>query len=275
MSRKIRKGIAEETLEVLEKGFYKAPSGHMIHIKNEQIFALENTKLYRPEDSDVLLAGYSPKNQSFQTHIEVTNETTLDAVRRLIRSGEEQVFCLNFASAKNPGGGFLGGSQAQEESIARSTGLYPCQMESWEYYEVNRKTKTCLYTDYMIYSPKVPIIREEEGQFMEELMTVSILTAPAVNAGIVRTREGKKAQQIEEVMRRRINKVLAIALAHQHETVVLGAWGCGVFQNNPDEIAQYFADSINDEFKNQFRRITFAIYAKNPRFITPFQQVFN
>ena len=183
-------------------------------------------------------------------------------------------FCLNFASAKNPGGGFLGGSQAQEESLARSTGLYPCQKSNFEYYEVNRQTKSCLYTDYMIYSPKVPLFKYENGDCMDEAIPVSILTAPAVNAGIVRKKEAKKTKKIEAIMKRRIEKVLAIAQAHQHETLVLGAWGCGVFQNDPVEIAQYFSEIIRNKFYNQFRKIVFAVYAKNPKFITPFQKLF-
>lgn len=274
MSRKYRKGIAEDTLAILKRGNFSNPNGLVISIEGAQEDAVFNSKLYRPADSDKLLQNLKKEAGKQQTIIEVTNETSLDAVRRLIQGGHQDVFCLNFASAKNPGGGFLGGSQAQEESIARSTGLYPCQMANFEYYEVNRHTKTCLYTDHMIYSPKVPIIKEEDGSNMEDLMTVSILTAPAVNAGIVKTRERKNVPQIEEVMRRRISKVLAIALAHGHQTLVLGAWGCGVFQNDPNDVAKYFKEVIETDFKDLFKHITFAIYARNPRFITPFQEQF-
>ncbi|MGB0521768.1 MAG: TIGR02452 family protein [Flammeovirgaceae bacterium] len=274
MSRSYRKNIAEDTLATLERGSYVNQQGVEISIREEQAFAVANTKLYRPEESDALLQTIQNQQANFETRIEVTPETSLDAVRRLIQVGESEVFCLNFASAKNPGGGFLGGSQAQEESIARSTGLYPCQLAVFDYYTINRKTKTCLYTDHMIYSPRVPILKDEEGDYADQLMTVSILTAPAVNAGIVRKREPRHVKKIKEVMRHRIAKVLAIAKHHEHEVLVLGAWGCGVFQNDPQEIAQYFREVLEEQFKGQFRKIVFAIYAKNPRFITPFQQQF-
>jgi len=70
---------------------------------------------------------------------------------------------LNFASAKNPGGGFLGGGSAQEESLARSSGLFPCINQMQQMYETNRAYRSCLYTDHMIYSPRVPVFRDDEG----------------------------------------------------------------------------------------------------------------
>lgn len=274
MSREKRKSIAEQTLDILEQGSFLNKQGQEISLNAAQTYTVENTKVYRPEDSDQLLGNYQGLAENTGMSIDVTDETTLNAVRRLIREGHEDVFCLNFASAKNPGGGFLGGSQAQEESIARSTGLYPSLLTATEYYEVNRATKSCIYTDYMIYSPKVPIFKLENGDLMDELMSVSILTAPAVNAGVVRNREPEAEPKIEEVMRRRIEKVLAIALAHGHRTLVLGAWGCGVFQNDPEKMAQYFHEIITSKFAQHFQKIVFAIYSKNPKFIQPFQQWF-
>ena len=75
-------------------------------------------------------------------------------------------------------------------------------------------------------------------------------------------------------MKRRIEKVLAIALKHGHQSIVLGAWGCGVFQNDPNDMARYFKEVIEEKFNNQFQKITFAIYARNERFIKPFQEAF-
>lgn len=274
-NREARKQIAENTLQILEQGYFETPEGSKIEISTVQQNAEDNTIVYRPEVTDELLQNTAFPTQEKPTEISVTGQTTLDAVRSLIREGYEDVLCLNFASARNAGGGFLGGSQAQEESIARSTGLYNCQQRANEYYEVNRKVKSCIYTDYMIYSPAVPIIKDEEGRNHNELMTCGVITAPAVNAGIVKQREPKKLEAIEEVMRRRIKKVLAIALEHNHETIVLGAWGCGVFQNDPKDIAQYFKEIIEGEYKDKFRKIVFAIYARNERFITPFLEAFN
>lgn len=274
MSRDARKQIAEDTLQILERGHFITPTNKTIEIRDLQAQCEAKTKVYSPEDSDELLYKRTPNPLDISTKIRVTNQTTLDAVRDLIGEGHEDVLCLNFASAKNPGGGFLGGSQAQEESIARSTGLYKSLLKADVYYETNRNTKSCFYTDYMIYSPNVPIIKDETGTNLETRMSCGIVTAPAVNTGVVKRREAHRMPEIEAVMKRRIAKVLTIALANGHQTLVLGAWGCGVFQNDPIEMAKYFQEVIEEQFKDEFRTIVFAIYARNERFINPFYEEF-
>ncbi|MAX81710.1 MAG: TIGR02452 family protein [Crocinitomicaceae bacterium] len=273
-NREYRKQLAEETLQILDKGFYTSVSGKKIDISQLQHKAEQFTKVYTPEESDELLKQLPYTTADFETNISVTNQATLDAVRMLIAEGHEDVLCLNFASAKNPGGGFLGGSQAQEESIARSTGLYNCQIKTQGYYETNRKHKSCMYTDYMIYSPFVPIIKDEDGNNLNQQMHCAIITAPAVNKGVVKHREPGRLQDVEQVMKRRIRKVLAIARTNNHKTLVLGAWGCGVFQNDPNDIAVYFREVITSDFSHQFEKIVFAIYSSNPKFITPFMAEF-
>src|SRR6185312_12808515 len=99
------------------------------------------------------------------------------------RECEPHVVALNFASAKNPGGGFLGGAKAQEEDLCRCSALYTCQLTQSAYYEVNRATSSMLYTDNIIYSPDVPFFRDDRLQLLDEPFTVSIITAPAPNAG--------------------------------------------------------------------------------------------
>lgn len=269
-----RRLIAEETLYILEKGFFENRQGKKIDITAAQEYAEQNTILYTPAMSDELVVGRPIMNGEYETHISVTDETSMNATRRLIEEGKEDVLCLNFASAKNAGGGFLSGAQAQEESIARATGLYNCQLKAENYYKSNRKIKSCFYTDHMIYSPAVPIFKTESGQNLDELKTMAIITAPAVNTGVVKHREPHRILEIEMVMKRRIEKVLTIALAHGHSTLVLGAWGCGVFQNDPDDIAVYFKEIIEQKFNGSFKEIVFAIYSKRERFINPFRREF-
>jgi len=167
MNQGKRKAIAEDTLEILEKGFYNNSQGEKVDITLIQKNAVNNTQLFRPEELEELMNSTKGEN-NFQTKYEVTNETTLDAARRLIGEGVQDVMCLNFASAKNPGGGFLGGALAQEECIARATGLYPCLLTAMEYYTFNRKGRTGMYSDHMIYSSAVPIIKDENGRELEE-----------------------------------------------------------------------------------------------------------
>lgn len=271
----LRIAIAKDTLKIIQQGFFLAPDQTQISIRAQQEFAVANTKCYSPESSDQLIKERVSQKLSQPTQIEVNRETTLDATRQLLAEGYDDVVCLNFASAKNPGGGFLGGAQAQEESIARSTGLYPCLLRAMVYYDSNRKIKSCIYTDHMIYSPSVPIFKNEEGENLSEILCTAIITAPAVNTGVVREREPDKVALIEPIMKRRIEKVLAIALENGHRTIVLGAWGCGVFRNDSDDMAKYFKEVIDTKFKDEFRKIVFAVYSKNERFVRPFLREFS
>lgn len=273
-SRSNRRVVAQDTLDCLDKGYYTLPNETVVDLEQAQTNAQTKTQLYTPAESDALLEQRDWQARATSTLITVTNESTLEAVYRLLAAGHNDVLALNFASAKNAGGGFLGGSQAQEESLARSTGLYPCLLEAPDYYAINRQTKSCFYTDHMIYSPQVPLLKDDAGRYQPTLQTASFVTAPAVNTGVVRQREAGRLPEVAVVMKRRIAKVLAIAWKHEHANLVLGAWGCGVFQNNPAEIAQYFHEVLETDFKDVFETVVFAIYAKQERFIKPFQQWF-
>ncbi|MDI9868010.1 TIGR02452 family protein [Flectobacillus roseus] len=275
MNRENKKKMAEDTLSILKQGYYTNTLGENILIKIAQQYSEDNTKLYRPENTDSLIGKDILNNPNKETNYKVINDTTLNVVRKMLEAGHEKILCLNFASAKNPGGGFLNGSSAQEESIARATGLYPCLLNAEEYYTTNRNTPSALYTDYMIYSPEVPIIKNEEGECLENYCTVSIITAPAVNAAVLREREPHLVPEIEVVMKRRIEKVLRIAIEHGHKNLVLGAWGCGVFRNSPEEVSRYFKEVIDGKFASVFDNIFFGIYADNEKFITPFLDKFN
>jgi uncharacterized protein (TIGR02452 family) len=88
------------------------------------------------------------------------NGTSLASARTIAARGTTPLV-LNFASAKNPGGGFLNGARAQEESLARSSALYPCLRKSGMY-DHHRASGDCLYTDWMIVSPEVPVYRDDE-----------------------------------------------------------------------------------------------------------------
>ncbi len=276
MTKNTRVSIAEDSLKILENGFFLAPNGDKISIAAAQTAAVAQTAVYTSADLDNLLKK-SFQNKHFKTFFEVTGETSMNAVRRLLDEADEtNVLCLNFASAKNAGGGFLSGAQAQEESIARATGLYPCLLKATRtYYELHRQMKSCVYTDTMIYSPDVPIFKTELGSNLDFLQKVSLITSAAVNTGVVMQREPNNIPLIESHMRQRINKVLVLAQERGHEVLVLGAWGCGVFQNDPEKVALWFKEALETRFKNSFKRIVFAVYSNNPKFITPFEQHFS
>jgi uncharacterized protein (TIGR02452 family) len=102
---------------------------------------------------------------------------------------------------------------------------------------------------------------------------VLIHHAPAVNAKVVLERDPGRRAEIRDAMHRRVLKVLAVAARHGREAVVLGAWGCGAFGNDPAMVADLFAGALADNFRGAFARVTFAIvdWSKEERFIGPFR----
>jgi uncharacterized protein (TIGR02452 family) len=263
--------IAKETIAICEKGFYINSKGEKVVIQQLLDYARSHTVHYRPGDFDQVFiqrdAIMQARGMKEQPILEVTNETTFGAARRLVeQEGWQDVACLNFASAKNPGGGFETGAQAQEESLARASGLFACINLKQGMYEANRRSKSCLYTDNLLISPLVPVFRDDADVLLDAPYTVSIITAPAVNAGVVRRRGGPDVDKIEATMMGRAEKILSLAVIHNQQTLVLGAWGCGVFKNSPREVATYFKHFLSEAgtFRGAFQKVVFAIYDRSP-----------
>jgi uncharacterized protein (TIGR02452 family) len=143
-------------------------------------------------------------------------------------------------------------------------------------YEFHRARRDAMYTNYAIYSPDVPIIRTDDGALLEQPWLCSILTAPAVNAKAVLQHDPSRRPEIRHAMRERVHKVLTVAAVHGHDTLVLGAWGCGAFGNDGEEIAELFREVLRDRFSGVFARVAFAItdWSKEQRFIGPFVRAF-
>ena len=102
-----------------------------------------------------------------------------------------------------------------------------------------------------------------------------MVTAPAVNAGAVKNNEPDNVKYIEPVMLQRMENMLKLCLHEKCENLVLGAWGCGVFMNNPQVIAEMWYSLLieNTSYKNNFRHITFAVLDTRDRGIyTAFEQ---
>lgn len=257
------KAIANGTLAALEAGHYTAPNGATTAIDAILAACVSNTEYYEPDDLDAIFQQVVAQPASSATTFAVANETTLHACAWLVASQHYQrIGVLNFASARNPGGGFLRGARAQEESLARSSGLYFSLRQYPQFYEYHRALDTTLYSDRMIYSPACPVLRDDEGNWLARPYTVDFITSPAPNAGAVTRNEPRNRGRIATTLMQRAGKVLALAAHQQCEALVLGAWGCGVFQNNPATVARVFADYLGPEgvFGGRFRHVHFAVY---------------
>ncbi|WP_432835333.1 TIGR02452 family protein [Dactylosporangium sp. CA-092794] len=261
MSGRLRE-IARQTVAIAERGDYVTPSGAPVSIAAAVSAALGGTRLYEPDAPlpPAAAAGGPPA-------IEVTRESTLQAARRL---GDDTA-TLVFASAKNPGGGFLGGAQAQEESLARASALYACQRTAPQFYDFHRAQRDLRYSDRVIYSPGVPVFRDDQGRLLDAPHHTAFLTSAAPNLGAILRDQPADAADVPAVLRRRAARVLTVAAAHGHRTLVLGAWGCGVFRNLPSDVAAAFAAALREA--PGFDRVVFAIYDRLPH--TPVHAAFS
>ncbi len=156
-----RKATARETLKIMEQGFYEF-EGKQIEIRLDMEASIKGSFLLTPGQGEALLRKYSISGnhspKACPAYVE--NISTVDAIRKLAEEGKNSIGVLNFASAKNPGGGFLNGAMAQEESLAASSTLYPTLTAHEEYYRSNRLQSSMVYTDHAIYSPDVLFFRD-------------------------------------------------------------------------------------------------------------------
>jgi uncharacterized protein (TIGR02452 family) len=203
-----------------------------------------------------------------ETRVQVANETTFGASLRLVESGLRPL-ALNFANGIHPGGGFLGGAKAQEEVLCRSSALYRTLFDD-PMYEAHRKRPRPDSTDWAIYSPDVPVFRTDDGTELDQPWLLSFITCAAPYARIIGQPESG------DLLQRRIHRVLAIAKSFGYSALVLGAWGCGAFGNDPDRTAVDFRQALESNFRRSFSDIVFAITDWSPerRFLGPFRDVF-
>jgi uncharacterized protein (TIGR02452 family) len=208
------------------------------------------------------LPPFPKEMKSTQMLVEVTNETTLAAARRLLDEGCDPL-ALNFASGSQPGGGFRSGALAQEECLSRSSGLFST-IDGDEMY----KTRVKGSTDWVILSPAVPVFRTDSGEELPAPWAANFITCAAPHASVV-------GDNANEIMRQRIHRLLEVAQAYGYRSLVLGAWGCGAFRNDPLETARSFRALLEGKFSGAFARVVFAItdWSPNRKFLGPFRDV--
>ena len=278
----------QETLSILGSGGYVEPtSGDWVDASaaiaacvasSEFVPAsstLEATSIASASASVASATTPRAEGRTTRTCVEVADEDTMTAARRLTRHGLTGV-APNFASARNPGGGWLTGAEAQEESLARSSALVaaltapgPCAA----HYADANGSRDALYTHDMIYSPAVPVFRDEASlELLPQPWPLAFISAAAPNAGVAVRKHAVSAKAVEAIYAERAERVLALAHKRGHDAIVLGAWGCGVFQNDPPMVARVFGRLLNGRFRGRFRVVAFPILGRdaNPSVCAPF-----
>lgn len=252
-----RKATAKETLQIMEQGYYEY-EGKRIDIQSDMDASVRASVLITPEQGTALLEKYSTDGGNSSVEVRTENLSTVDAIRKLTDEGAGHIGVLNFASAKNPGGGFINGAMAQEESLAASGTLYRTLMAHEEYYQKNRAQTSMMYTDYAIYSPDVLFFRDGRFCLVECPVKASVLTLPAVNMGQILLK-GEDPDKAKRVMRRRMALALAVFAEKGAKNLVLGAYGCGVFRNDPRLIATWWKELLSEGMGDYFDSVFHAV----------------
>jgi uncharacterized protein (TIGR02452 family) len=251
-------------VQATDNGFYSNPVGENVDLSHLVEYAC-SAKLSISPDARLPQPG---KPLFSKTSIQVSNETTLQAARRLVERGLRPI-ALNFANGVHPGGGFLNGARAQEEVLCRSSALYRTLAGDPMYaHHAGRPLPDS--TDWAIYSPDVPVFRSDDGKELESPWLLSFLTCAAPYAPDIGQPESG------DLLQKRILRILAIAAAYGYAAIILGAWGCGAFENDTHRTARDFRQALENNFKGRFSEVVFAITDWSPerRFLGPFRDVF-
>jgi len=256
--------IAENILGICERGHYHTHGG-------------QHVKLEINKSPDVVAhKGFDYKPLLHTPQLSVNNETTQNAIFRLHEKyPEASIVALNFASAKRPGGGFLEGSMAQEEDLCYSSTLYASLRNASSFYEMNAESRLIcghpynagLYENVLAISRNVAFIKNNAYGVFTRPTYVDVVTCAAPNANEffrLYERADKDGQSIlEEVLDKRIRFMLH-EIGPRYDILILGAWGCGVFGNDPHFVARLFKQNLQMDFCEKVKLAHFPVYDREP-----------
>lgn len=258
--KELRAKEFRNTIEIVNQGYYVTETGVTYAFPDDSEM-MRQTVFYEKEIQlpDTL--------QSYrQTIIDVQNIDCLYAGARLKEQGYNPAV-LNMASRRNPGGGVTTGAGAQEETLFRRTNLFRSLYQFAPYagqygikpshhqYPLDRNFGG-------VYTPGAIYFRESEQKgyaLLEEPVSLSFITVAGMNRPDLMS-DGMIAAHHVEPIKNKIRTIFRIGLMHGHDSLVLGALGCGAFRNPPRHVARLFHEVMEEpEFKNKYRRIVFAI----------------
>ncbi|KAI9511472.1 hypothetical protein F5148DRAFT_1170718 [Russula earlei] len=287
-----RRRIADETLAAIERGEIQH-QGSTYRFRDVVSHSIDNTIHFPPESILATWSTSAPASSSLlPAQLELCQGSTLQRARALLQElnatsagdgdGPPRVGVLSFASATKPGGGFLSGAHAQEESLARASTLYASLVTSTStrfYDHHKRDRRGGFYSHAMIFSPSVIVLRDDAGRWVPPYQ-IEVVTSAAVNAGVVRERAGENPDpdigaRIEGVMRERMARILFLFEQQGIRNIVLGSFGTGVFRNDVSMIADIWFDLLAEEgarFMHSFDRVVFGII--DSRTLERFKAVF-
>jgi len=204
----------------------------------------------------------------FENDIEVIDSTTENATFKYGNHYEDKSLCvLNFASFTRPGGGFIKGSIAQEEALCHASNLYNVLITFKDKYTENfykRSFETGLYENWAIFSPSIFF------EVNKHTILANVITCPAPNYNVYKKYDSDENLYLK-TLESRIKFILDIAKNNNQQILILGAFGCGVFGNDPTLVASIFKELLKHY---KFEKVVFAIPDNGNGNYVAFKKVF-
>eukprot|EP00927_Polykrikos_kofoidii_P036676 TRINITY_DN30960_c0_g1_i1.p1 TRINITY_DN30960_c0_g1~~TRINITY_DN30960_c0_g1_i1.p1 ORF type:complete len:300 (+),score=54.59 TRINITY_DN30960_c0_g1_i1:46-945(+) len=251
----------------------------LLQLPEEERALMESSREYR-FTSDVPAPGLAPSEGQLPVTtplLTTLNDGSLQAVELLSRSGLRPAV-LNFAHSYNCGGGFEHSGGSQEENIFRNSSLF---LSLWphrrrddgpgvlargqwigEYDDVlPRKEAFYPHSDCGgIYSPHVRLVRRLGVEKVPLMPVEEVATLPCFGVLTVAAQDMNRDSEFKpELLREKLRTTLHMALVNNHDSLVLGAFGCGYFCNPPVAVAQTCRELLQGEFAQTFRVCIFAV----------------
>lgn len=260
--------IAQETIRITKARAYQYED-RTVRLPDADY---DSVTVITPDDAAMLLSEPLPEpEQLISCKIEVTTEDSFSAAQRL-----ENALVLNFANAHHAGGGFLLGANAQEEALCRCSTLYASlsSAEAAAMYRYHNTHISATDSDYMLLSRDVAVFRDHRCKLLPEPFHTSVITAPAPNRRGAAVFTSQKI--LSDTFLHRAWIILRIAVRYGYRNLVLGAWGCGAFGNQPRMVAECFRQALEtDRLAMYFDTVCFAIYgSEQSKNYCAFQTVF-
>lgn len=258
--KELRTKEYRNTIDTVNQGYYvKEDGGEYVFPDDSDM--MRNTIFYEHE----IRLPETPQSD-IPTIVEVQNIDSLYAGVQLKEQGYNPAV-LNMASRRNPGGGVTTGAGAQEETLFRRTNLFRSLYQFAPYAEQYGVKRS--HHQYPIdrnfggvYTPNAIYFRESEQKgyaLLDEPVSLSFITVAGMNRPDI-NKDGMIADHHVGPIKNKIRTIFRMGLVHGHDSLVLGALGCGAFRNPPSHVARLFHEVMEElEFKNRYRLIVFAI----------------
>lgn len=232
--------------------------------------AKKKTKVYYEDDYPQF-----DMNAIKDEQISVTRDRSYQAAMRLAKVNPgKKIAVMNFANAFHAGGGVTRGASAQEECLCRCSTLYPLLYRKSlrdSYYKHHHDLNTARASDSLIYTEGVVICKTDDNHpkrmTQEEWVKVDVITIAAPDlrsksnmyAAIVGNGTYMNNAELFGYHVKRAMHMLTVAASKGADILVLGAFGCGAFQNDPAVVAKAYKIAL-EEFPKVFDKVEFAVY---------------